>query len=72
MNQKGERNSGVHDKGSNIIKPMKGGTFSGSKTLGRILNGATSCSRGGATATAEGLPISTMTDRWIRRPENNS
>ena len=50
---------------------MSGGTLSGSKTTNRILNRATSCSRGGATATAEGLPISNMTDRWIGRPGNN-
>ena len=71
MNQKGERDSGVRDEGSNIIKPMSGDTLSGSRTLDRILNRATFCSRGGATATAEGLPISTMTDRWIGRPGSN-
>ena len=72
MNQKGERDSGIHDERSNIIKPMSGGTLSGSRTPGRILNGATSCSRGRATATAEGLPVSTVPGRWIGRPRNNS
>ena len=71
MNQKGKRDIGIHDKRRNIINPMSGGTLSSSKTPSRILNGITSSSGGGATSMAEGLPISTMTGRWIGRPGNN-
>ena len=72
MNQKEERDSGMHDKHSNIIKHMSVDTLSDSRTPVRILNGAMFCSCGRATATAEGLPIFTLIGHWIGRPGNKS